>query len=118
MRMGRGTFRWLLKSYGVALGVWMSVGLLSVVQQKVNHPGPPLKWSLIVSLVAFFFTAAVLTPPVFYLGRKYALARQATLRRILLYVSGAPLFVFAYACVRLVIAPPQNPDQPQVEART
>jgi two-component system, LytTR family, sensor kinase len=118
MKMARETFRWLTKSYAVSLGIWMSIGFFSVVQQRVNHPNSALGWPLVVSVVAFFFASAVLTPPVFYLGRKYPLARQATIRRILLYISGAPFFVVAYACVRWVLAPPYDQELHHAVARS
>jgi two-component system, LytTR family, sensor kinase len=118
MKMARETFRWLTKSYAVSLGIWMSIGFFSVVQQRVNHPNSALGWPLVVSVVAFFFASAVLTPPVFYLGRKYPLARQATIRRILLYISGAPFFVVAYASVRWVLAPPYDQELHHAVARS
>jgi two-component system, LytTR family, sensor kinase len=99
----------IVVSFGIAFGVWMSIALLTIIQQYVNHLKSPLDVPLAAAVAAGFAAIALVTPPVFYLGRRFPVTRD-TAKRVVVYTVGVVPFVIAYACVRWVIAPPYNAD--------
>ncbi len=68
--------------------------------------------------VAWCLTFAILTPPLFYLGRRYAITTENAGRRITAYVLGSIPFLVAFACIRWLLLPPWNPLTQQFEPRS
>lgn len=98
--------RRLLVSYSISAAVWLSIGLLGDVQDHFNNLTQGFDVRAIVAGLLFFISVAILTPPVFYLGKRLPVLREGVARPLIVYAIGAPLFSFAYACVRWSIAPP------------
>lgn len=88
--------------------MWLSIGGISVLQQRLIHWSAPLDIARSRSTLAFFFSVALLTPLVFYFGRRMPVSRRFKVHPALLYLMGAPLFALAFAFVRWVIAPTWN----------
>ena len=99
----------MLNGYAVAFGVWASTALLMVTQQLVNHLHGEFDLPLALANCAVFLCIALLTPPTFYLGRRFPVTRHIV-RRLGLYVLAFFPFLLVYACVRWVVAPPWNAD--------
>jgi two-component system LytT family sensor kinase len=102
--------RRLTLAYAISFAVWLSIGVLGIIQQQVNHRSRPLDFARSEATILFFIAVSILTPPVFYLGRKFPITRKSTIHPALIYLAGAPLFSFLYACVRFTIGSPWNDD--------
>ena len=53
-----------------------------------------------------FFCYALLTPPMFFVVRRFLITGDRFLPRLLIYVAALPIFVLSYSTVRLAILPP------------
>ncbi len=98
----------LAVAYAWSFGYWLAMAFLLSSQQYVIERD--LKWRVpylqILLLTSIrFVTFAILTPPVFYVVRRFPVSRRKPLRRMAAYGLGAGWFVLAYACVRGAIAP-------------
>jgi two-component system, LytTR family, sensor kinase len=110
--------RRLTLAYAIALAVWLSIGGLGVIQLQVNHRSRAFDLPRAEATILFFLAVAILTPPVFYLGRKFPITRKTAIHPAFIYLAGAPLFSILFACVRWTIAPPWNDELHRFAART
>ena len=111
-------FRRILVSYAISAGVWLSIGLLSNLQDHLNNPSKPIDLTTLGAGLLFYICVALLTPPVFYLGKRLPLTGENLTRSVTIYILGAPLFSFLYGVVRWTIAPPWSNELHQFVARS
>jgi two-component system, LytTR family, sensor kinase len=87
---------------------WFPLSVLISFQQylieiDLKHRVPFLTIQLITSIR--FLVFAILTPPVFFIVRRFPIQREKPIRGVLLYFLGTAGFVITYALVRLCVAP-------------
>lgn len=85
------------------------------VLQRGGHPDY-WRYALVESGVCLTF--ALLTPPIFFIVRRYPVTRQNRIKRGAAYLAGALPFIAAYSCLRWLILPPWNIAQQQFMPRT
>jgi two-component system, LytTR family, sensor kinase len=107
-----------LRRIGVAylrsFACWLPLSALISFQQylieiDLKHRVPFLEIQVITAIR--FVVYAILTPPVFFIVRRFPIQREKTLRGILFYVFGAAGFIISYAVVRVCIAPLWDVEQ-------
>jgi two-component system, LytTR family, sensor kinase len=87
---------------------WLPLSILISFQQylieiDLKHRVPFFTIQLITSIR--FLVFAILTPPVFFIVRRFPIQREKPVRGVLLYFLGTAGFVITYALVRLCVAP-------------
>jgi two-component system, LytTR family, sensor kinase len=75
-------------------------------------------WKLLLVALAWCITSATLTPPMFYIIRRYPISRQMGVHRIIGYILGAPVYVLLSASLRTVLLPPFDPVTQEFAQRT
>ncbi len=75
-------------------------------------------WKLLLVAFAWCGTAGTLTPPIFYIVKRYPIARTTEAGRIAGYLMGAVPYVLVSACLRTVILPPWDPATQQFANRS
>jgi two-component system, LytTR family, sensor kinase len=98
--------------YAVALGVWGSLALLMAAEDKVRLAHRDIHTAfqkLLMVNGVWCLTFALLTPPIYYIVRRYPVTRRAPLKRAAAYFLGIAPFMLIFACVRWVLLPPWNP---------
>ncbi|MFZ3214542.1 MAG: histidine kinase [Candidatus Acidiferrales bacterium] len=102
------TLRGVVLSYACAFGVWFLICALITVQQgelesDLRNP----QWTLyLFALMGIrFLVFALLTPPVFYIVRRFPIERERPLRGILAYALGAVPFAICFMLIRVLVAP-------------
>lgn len=96
-------------AYACSLGFWLAFSPLMAAESKVRLAQRGLHadyWTLVVVNGAWGVTFALLTPPIFFIVRKYPVTRGRFLARAGLYALGVAPFMLAFACVRWSILPP------------
>jgi hypothetical protein len=63
-------------------------------------------------------TVAILTPPIFYIVRRYPIMRATQWKRVAAYLVGVAPFMLVFACVRWVLMPPWNATVQDFGARS
>lgn len=110
MEMWSHKARRILSSYGWSIGFWMVLAILMTWQQRVVERierESSLAFSESLRLYSLrFFTFALLTPPIFYLVRRFAITREKLIRRAIAYTLGVVPFVILYVSIRWSLAPP------------
>ncbi len=90
-----------------SIGFWMVLGILMTWQEYVVERTEGLQIHFFQLLVAYAvredFTFALLTPPIFLLVRRFAIALDKPLRGVIVYVFGFVPFVISYACIRWIL---------------
>jgi len=62
-------------------------------------------WTLLLVNCAWYLTAALLTPPIFSIVRRYPITKKALFWRISAYIFGSIPYVIASACLRWLVLP-------------
>jgi len=75
-------------------------------------------WQNLLIDMAWCLTFAILTPPLFLIGRRYPIKKGQAAKRIAAYILGFAPFMVAFACVRWALLPPWNAITQQFEARS
>jgi len=75
-------------------------------------------WMLLLASGAWLFTAALLTPPIFSIVRRYPITDRHWAQRLAAYLLGSLPYLAASACIRWVLLPPLNPVTRQFMHRT
>ena len=75
-------------------------------------------WTILLVNGAWCFTAALLTPPIFLLVRRYPIAKSAGMRRVAGYIGGTVLYVIASVCIRWIVMPPWDSPAQRFQPRT
>jgi two-component system LytT family sensor kinase len=105
------TLRSTAFEYLVAVAVWGSLALLMASEDKVrlahrNIFTPFYKLMLVDGV--WCLTFAILTPPIFYIVRRFPVTRGSTAKRTVAYLLGIAPFMLTFSCVRWVLMPPWN----------
>ena len=120
-RVSSEKLRQLGIGYLLSFGVWLVLALLIAAEDEVRivqrHLGTPF-WKILMVGGAVCFAFAAITPPVFYLVRKYPVTRKNWARRTAGYALGLIPYAIGYVCVRFVILPPWLPVTQQFGTRS
>ena len=113
--------RQIALSYLWAIFFWMSFALMMAWEDRVRtlqYGGHPnfLKFLLVESAACITF--ALLTPPIFFIVRRYPVTSQNRLKRSMAYLLGALPFIVVFSCLRWLIFPPWSIAQQQFAPRT
>ena len=113
--------RQIALSYFWALSFWMSFALMMAWEDRVRtlqYGGRPnfLQFLLVESAVCITF--ALLTPPIFFIVRRYPVTSQNRIKRSAAYLLGALPFIVVFSCLRWLIFPSWNIAQQQFAPRT
>jgi two-component system, LytTR family, sensor kinase len=96
-------------SYGIAIVVWLVFAVIVAYQYRLiaTSGGRVVSWadSLLLPSVRFF-CYALLTPPIFYIVKRFPIDFQHKWRRSLLYVIGTAGFTLCFCALRWLILPP------------
>jgi two-component system, LytTR family, sensor kinase len=109
MAMKPAANRAILRSYGVSIGMWCAISLLTGWQYRIFDEQRHINSSFLDMMLlagSRGFAYAMLTPPIFYLARRSIGEVRNRSRYILLYVLGAAPFMLLYAAIHWVILPP------------
>ena len=74
-------------------------------------------WKLLMIAGAWCVTAASLSPVIFYIVRRYPIARPFQFKRIAGYLLGAIPYLMISVCLRTAVLPPSDPDIPNYFGR-
>lgn len=98
----------IARSYFWSILVWVSFAPLLAGQNKVQllerGTSPPF-WSLLLINGVWLLTAALLTPPLFAIVKRYPVVKHKGLWRIAAYGFGSVPFIVASVCLRWVLLP-------------
>jgi hypothetical protein len=108
-------------SYFWAISFWMSFALMMAWEDRVRtlqYGGRPnfLQFLLLESAVCITF--ALLTPPIFFIVRRYPVTSQNRIKRSAAYLLGALPFIAVFSCLRWLIYPSWSIAQQQFVPRT
>jgi two-component system, LytTR family, sensor kinase len=108
-------------AYACSLGFWLAFSPLMAAESKIRLGQRGVHadfWTMVVVNSAWCVTFALLTPPIFFIVRKYPVTRQRFLARVGLYALGVAPFMLAFACVRWTILPAWDIARQQYLPRT
>ena len=111
----------IARSYLWSILIWLSLAPVAAGEDKVSLLDRGLHlpyWILLLSSGAWLFTAALLTPPLFSVVRRYSIVDRHGGRRLAGYLVGVLPYLAASACIRWVLLPPLNPFTRQFTHRT
>src|SRR6266566_809875 len=96
-----GKQRPIAKAYALSIGIWCGLALLTgwqylIFDQQLNIHSTFLDMVLLAESRGFAF--ALLTPPIFYLVRRYGPSMKQTLWRWGAYCVGVFPFMVLYSC--------------------
>ncbi len=109
MENSRNRGRQIALAYAVSVAVWVSIALLLEWQYLVLVRMQRVQVSLADTLpmaLARGFGFALLTPPMFYIVRRYAVGKRHSARRVIGYLAGTIPFVIVFSCIRFLLLPP------------
>jgi hypothetical protein len=101
--------------------IWVGFAPVMAGQDKVRllERGQYIAyWTLLLVNGAWCLTAALLTPPIFSIVRRYPIAKKALLWRVAAYLLGSIPYVIASACVRWIVLPPWDSPAQRFGSRT
>jgi len=108
MKVSSEKVRWVFFSYLWSLGFWAVLGTLCAWQEYVveRTKGLQVDFSqlLLIDYIREDFTLAVLTPPVFFLVRRFAIGLAKPVRGAIAYAIGFVPFLASYLGIRWIIA--------------
>src|SRR5215469_5030263 len=111
----------MARSYLWSILIWMSFAPVGAAEDKVtwldrgvNRP----YWELLLISEAWLFTAALLTPPIFSVVRRYPIVHKHRAGRMAAYLFGALPYLAVSVCVRWLLLPPWDPVTHQFAPRT
>jgi two-component system, LytTR family, sensor kinase len=103
------------RAYLWSILLWGWFGPLMAAQEKMRAlaDGTDVPFSKLLLIAgAWCMTAALLAPPIFYMVRRYPIARPIQLRRIWGYALGAIPYLVLSVCIRSALLPPDDPALP------
>lgn len=111
----------IVRAYGLSIAVWGGLSLLTGLQYRVfdkqlNIPTTLSDMILLAESRGFAF--ALLTPPIFYLARRYSGGASDRFRYVFIYCLGVGPFMFLYACIRWAVLPPWDAGLQQYVPRS
>jgi two-component system, LytTR family, sensor kinase len=102
----------IARAYVWSILIWVAFSPVMAGQEKVRLMERGLDtsyWKLLLINGAWCLTAALLTPPIFAIVRRYPISRQGGLQCVAGYLFGAVPYMIAAMCVRWILLPPWNP---------
>jgi hypothetical protein len=112
MEAGSQSASRIARSYLWSILIWISLAPLAAGQDTVFWAERgwyvPFRIELLVD-GAWLLTAALLTPPIFSVVRRYPIADRHRVRRLAGYLFGSLPYLAASACIRWVLLPPWSP---------
>jgi sensor histidine kinase YesM len=103
------TFRPIVRAYALSIGIWCGLSLLTGWQYRIFDEALNINSTLFDMLLlaeSRGFAFALLTPPIFYLARRYDVGARHSFRYVLFYFLGVVPFMVSYACIRWAVLPP------------
>ncbi len=112
--MDSGGLRRIVRAYLMSIGTWGGLSLLTgwqyrIFDQQLNIHSTLVDMLLLAEARGFAF--ALLTPPIFYLVRRYSARASLSFWYLTVCCAGAGPFVVLYACIRWLVLPPWDPAQ-------
>lgn len=104
--------RRIVRAYLISIAVWCGLSLLTGWQYRIFDQSLNIHSTLLDMLrlaEARGFAFALLTPPIFYVVRRYLAGSGHSLRSLLIYCVGVGPFMFLYAWIHWLILPPWDP---------
>jgi hypothetical protein len=111
----------IARSYLWSLSIWLSLTPVNAAENSVTLLDRGLYvpyWSLLLDNSAWMITAAVLTPPLFAVVRRYPIADRHRASRVAGYLFGSLPYVAVSACIRWALLPPLSSATRQFAHRT
>jgi two-component system, LytTR family, sensor kinase len=104
--------RQIVRAYLLSIGMWSALSLLTgwnylIFDHSVNIHSTLTQMIFLAEGRGLAF--ALLTPPIFYIVRRYSSGARKRIRYLLAYCLGAGPFMVTYACIRWAILPPWSP---------
>jgi two-component system LytT family sensor kinase len=99
----------IARAYGLSIAVWCGLSLLTGLQYRIFDKQLNIHstlWDMLLLAESRGFSFALLTPPIFYLARRFMGAARYRIRYVLGYCLGAGPFMLLYACIRWTVLPP------------
>ena len=101
------------RAYLIAIGIWSAFSLLTgwnylIFDQSANLKSTLSQMMLLAEARGLVY--ALLTPPIFFIVRKYSTGKRERLRYLVAYILGAAPFMLVCGCLRWVILPPYDPN--------
>ncbi len=109
------------RAYLWSILIWVGFSPVLAGQDKVRlleRGQYTAYWNLLLVNGAWLLTAALLTPPIFWLVRRYPLVKSAGLPRVGGYLLGSVPYVIASACIRWIMLPPWDSPTQRFGPRT
>ena len=101
--------------------IWLGFSPVAAGQEKVRllESGVYASyWNSLLVYGAWCLTAALLTPPIFAIVRRYPIAKQDGLRRVVGYLLGTIPYLTASVCIRWILLPPWDSVTQQFAPRS
>src|SRR5271169_3746110 len=98
-------------AYCLSIAVWCGLSLLTGWQYRIFDAELNLSTSLSDMMLlaeSRGFAFALLTPPIFYLARRYIDGARDRYRYVFIYGLGVGPFMLLYACIRWTLLSPWN----------
>jgi two-component system LytT family sensor kinase len=121
MHAFRQKARQLARAYFWSMTAWGGFAPVLAAQDKVRSLAQGINWNywtLVLVNGAWLLTAAILTPPLFSMVRRYPVAKPTDFGRIAAYLFGIVPYVIATVCLRWTTLPPWNSSSQQFGPRT
>src|SRR5271169_4489397 len=107
--MRSGTLRHIARAYLISISLWCGLSLLTGWQYHIFDESLNIRSTMADMLrlaEARGFAFALLTPPMFYIVRRYIRRAKNLGQYLLACAAGVAPFMILYACIRWVILPP------------
>ena len=117
MAAGSRSIRKVALSFAASIAFWQILALLLGWQEHVNQRLIPFNTAVLLWTVRCF-TVALLTPPIFYVVRRFPVTSGNRVQRIVGYCLGMALFIPVYATIRWLLLPTWDDVRLTFEPRT
>jgi hypothetical protein len=100
---------------------WMGLAFLAAGEDKVHFWQRALHtsyWTALLVEGGSLLPTALLTPPVFAIVHRYAIAKPIRVGRVTGYVLGSALYIIACVSLRCILVPPWNSLAQSFEQRS
>ncbi len=119
--MNLNRFRPIARAYAFSIALWCGLSLLTgwqyrIFDQQLNIASSLSDMILLAESRGFAF--ALLTPPIFYLARRYIGGARQRFRYVFIYCLGVGPFMLLYACIRWAVLPPWDAGLQQYVPRS
>src|SRR5215469_13959356 len=111
----------IARAYLWSILIWLSLSPMNAGEDTVTLLDQGLfipYWILLLANCAWMMTAALLTPPIFAIVRRYPIADRHHAGRVAGYLLGSLPYLGVSACLRWVLLPPLNIATHQFTHRT